>query len=78
MAEERTKGVEVAKMLAEATKERMELTLQHRQETECTTMALKKVQKTYQAQLILYQGQAEATARLIKQLKDEKQAAEDK
>ena len=74
LAEERTKGVEAAKMLAEAAKDRMELTLQHHEETERAKMALNKVQ----TQLMHYQGQAEATTRLIKQLKDENQAAEDK
>ena len=41
-------------------------------------MALNKVQMTYQTHLMHYQGQAKATACLIKQLNDEKQAAEDK
>ena len=72
LAEERTKGVEAVKMLVEAAKDRMELTLQHHEETEHTKMALNKVQTTYQTQLMHYQGQAEATAHLIKQLKDEK------
>ena len=78
MEEERTKAVKAVKMLEEAAKDRMELTLQHHEEMECTNMALNKVQTTYQTQLMHYQGQAEATMRLIKQLKDEKQAAEDK
>ena len=78
LAEERTKGVEAAKMLAEAAKDRMELTRQHHEEMERAKMALNRVQTTYQTQLMQYQGQAEATTILIKQLKDEKQAAEDK
>ena len=78
LAEERTKGVEAAKWLAEAAKEQMELTRQHHEEMERAKMALNKVQTTYQTQLMHYQGQAEATTCLIKQLKDEKQAAEDK
>ena len=78
LAGERTKAVEAAKMLEEVARERMELTLQHHEETERATMALNKVQTTYQAQLIHYHGQAEVTARLIKQLKDERQAVEDK
>ena len=78
LVEERTKGIEAAKMLAEVARVRMELTLQHHEEMECTNMALNKVQTTYQTQLMHYQGQAEATTCLIKQLKDEKQAAEDK
>ena len=36
LAEERTKAVEAAKMLEEVAKERMELTLQHHEETEHT------------------------------------------
>ena len=54
LAEERTKGVEAAKMLEEAAKDRMELTLQHHEETERAKMALNKVQTTYQMQLMHY------------------------
>ena len=41
-------------------------------------MALNKVQTTYQTQLLQYQGEAQATTCLIKKLKEERQAAEDK
>ena len=40
--------------------------MQHHKEMERATMALNKVQTTYQAQLIHNQGQVEATTRLIK------------
>ena len=78
MADERTKGVKPAKMMAEATKEKLELTRQHHEEMERAKMALNIVQTTYQTQLMQYQGQAETTAILIKQLKDEKQATKEK
>ena len=78
LAEEQSKGAEAAKRLAEAAKERMELTQQHYEQTERATMALNKVQTTYQTQFMHYKSQEAATACLIKQLKDEKQAAENK
>ena len=59
-------------------KEWMELTRQHYEEKEHATMALNKVQTTYQTQFMHYKSQEAATASLIKQLKDEKQAAENK
>ena len=65
-------------MLVKVAKDQMELTLQYHEETEHAKMALNKVQTTYQTQLMHYPGQTEATTCLIKQLKDEKQVAEDK
>ena len=56
LAEERTKGVEATKMLAEAAKDRMELARQHNEEMEQAKMALNRVQTTYQTQLMQYQG----------------------
>ena len=41
-------------------------------------MALQRVQTTYQNQLLCYKDQEVVTAKRIKQLKDERQAAEDK
>ena len=76
--EEQSKGAEVAKQLAAAAKERLDLQVQHHAETERATMALNRVQTTYQTQLMHYRSQEVATASLIKQLKDEKQAAENK
>ena len=62
----------------EAAHERLELQMQHHAEMECATLTLQRVQKTYQNQLLRYQDQEVVTANLIKQLKDEWQAAEDK
>ena len=67
----------MVKMLEEVAKDWMYLTIQHHEETERAKMALNKVHRTYQMQLLHYQGQAQATASLIKKL-DEKQATEDK
>ena len=68
----------MAKRLVEVAKEQMKLTLQDHEEMKHTTMALHKVQTIYQTQLMHYKGQEEAIVRIIKQLKEEKQAAEDK
>ena len=54
LVKERTKGVEAAKKLEDAAKDRMELTQQHHAETERAKMALNKVQTTYQMQLMHY------------------------
>ena len=78
LAEEQLKGAEVAKQLAKAAKERMELQLEHYVEMECTTMALHKVQTTYHTQRMHYKSQEAATASLIKKLKEEWQVMEDK
>ena len=56
----------------------MELTGPHYEETERAKMALNKVQTTYQTQLLEYREQAQAIAILIKKLKEETQAVEDK
>ena len=41
-------------------------------------MALNKVQTTYQTQIMHYKSQEAGTARVIKKLEEEQQAAEDK
>ena len=69
---------EKAKILAEAAHERRDIQAQHYAETERATMTLQRVQTTYQNQLLHYKDQEVVTANLIKQLKDERQAAEDK
>ena len=48
LAEEQSKGAEVAKQLEEVEKERLELQLAYHAETKRVTMALHKVQTTYQ------------------------------
>ena len=58
MAEEKSKGVEVAKMLEEAARDQMEVTLQHHAEKGRAKIALNKVQTTYQTQLMHYKGHA--------------------
>ena len=75
LAEERA---EKETIRAEAAQERMELQMQHQGETERATMVLQRVQTTYQNQLVRYKDQEVVTANLIKQLKDDRQAAEDK
>ena len=66
------------KVLEEASKERMELVSQHYQEVERSKMVLDRVQTTYQTKLMEYEVQATTTTNLIKQLKKEKEAMEDK
>ena len=56
----------------------MELHKQQYEEKERATMTLQRVQTTYQSQLTHYRDQEAATAKLIEQLKNEWQAAEDK
>ena len=75
LAEERA---EKANIRAEAAHEHMELQMQHHEETERTTMVLQRVWTTYQNQLLRYKDQEVVTTNLIKQLKDERQAAKDK
>ena len=64
--------------MEEAARDRMELNRQHYEETEWAKMVLNSVQTTYQTQFLEYEVQAQATAGLIKKLKEEKQATEDK
>ena len=66
------------KLLEGATKERMELISQHYQELERSKLVLDSVQTTYRTQLMEYEVQAKATTNLIKQLKNEKEATQDK
>ena len=68
----------MGKALEEAARDRMELNRQHYEERERAKMALNRVQTTYQTQFLEYEVQAQATAGLIKKLKEEKQVAEDK
>ena len=56
----------------------MELHKQHHEETERATMVLQRMQSTYKNQLSHYREQNAATVLLIKQIKDERQAAENK
>ena len=67
----------MVKVLEEAVKERTELTMKHQEKVEWAKTNLDKVQTTYQSKLLEYEVQANATATLIKQLKDEKQATKD-
>ena len=75
LAEERA---ERTTLLEEAAQERMELHKQHYEEKERATMVLQRLQNTYQNQLSHYREQEANTVTLIKQLKEERQAAEDK
>ena len=56
----------------------MELHKQHYEEKERATMTLQRLQSTYQNQLLHYREQEAATTKLIEQLKNERQGAEDK
>ena len=75
LAEERA---EKEKILIEAVHEGQDLQAQHYEETKRATMTLQRVQTTYQNQLLHYKNREVVTANLIKQLKDERQATEDK
>ena len=78
LVEERTKAIKSAKLLEEASRERTVLTRQHYEKMQRAKMALNRVQTSYQTQLLEYGMQAQATTGLIKKLKEEKQAVEDK
>ena len=56
----------------------MKLVLQHYQEVERSKMAVDKVETTYQTKLMEYEIQVTATAKLIKNLENKKEATEDK
>ena len=75
LADERA---EKTTLLEEAACERMELHKQHYEEKERETMTLQRMQSTYQNQLSHYREQETSTTQLIEQLKDERQAVEDK
>ena len=75
LADERA---EKTKLLDEAARERMDLHKQQYEEKETTTMTLHRLQSTYQNSLLHYKEQEAATEKLIEQLKNERQAAEDK
>ena len=77
LAEEQRTVVSTAKMLDEVAKERIKFTTKHYDELERAKMALDRVQTTYQTKFLDYEVQAQATAALIKKMKDEKQAGED-
>ena len=68
----------MAKRLDEAATKRMELIVKHHEEVEQAKTVLDKVQMTYQTKLMEYEVLATAVADLIKQLKNEKEATEDK
>ena len=63
LAEERA---EKANIRAKVMHERVELEMQHHVETERATMALQRVQTTYQNQSLRYQDKEVVTANLIK------------
>ena len=67
---------ESARRLEEAEKVRTELLRQQQAERERAAAVLQKLHTTYQGQLTHYKEQAEDTANLIKQLKEERQAME--
>ena len=75
LADERA---EKTKLLDEVAHERMELHKLQHEEKERATMKLQKLQSTYQMSLSHYNDHEAATAKLIKQLKNDRQAAEDK
>ena len=66
------------KLLEEAAKERMDLLLEHNQVVARSKVILDKVQTTYQTRIMDYEVQATTMTMLIKQLKKEKEATEDK
>jgi hypothetical protein len=75
LAEERA---ESSRLLEEAANDRMELHKQNHEDKERATMVLQRLQRTYQNQLSHYREQEADTVRIIKQLKEERQAAENK
>ena len=77
LAEEHTKAVATAKMLEEATREKLEPNKKHYEEVERAKLVLNKLQTTYQHQVIEYERQAQSTAVVIQRLKSEKQVVED-
>ena len=68
----------MAKVLEEASKKGMELVSQHYQEIERSKKVLDWVQTTYQTKVMEYEIQVTATAKLIKNLENKKEATEDK
>ena len=67
---------ETRRRLEEAEKVRTELLRQQQAEKERAAEVLQRLQTTYQGQLTRYREQAEDTANLIKQLKEERQVVE--
>ena len=67
-----------AKVLEEASRKGMELVSQHYQEIERSKKVLDRVQMTYQTKVMEYQIHATAATELIKNLKNEKGATEEK
>ena len=78
LAAEKTKAVEMAKLLEEAAKEKLELNKQQFEEAERAKLVLNKLQTTYQHQVIGYESQAVVAAAIIVRLKSEKQEAEER
>ena len=66
------------KVMEEAAKERAELRSKHYEEVQRAKTVLDRLQTTYQTQFMEYEVQAKAVADLILQLKNEKEATEDK
>ena len=77
LAEEHTKAVAMAKLLEEATKEKLELNKQRYEEAERAKIVLNKLQTTYHHQVIGYESEAQAAVAVIVRLKREKQEAEE-
>ena len=67
----------MAKLLADAAKERLELLTEQTRIIEWSKVELDKVWTTYQTQIMNYKVQA-TTAKLIKQVKQEKQAMKER
>ena len=69
---------ENTRLLDEAARERMELHKLLYEEKERVTTMLQKLQSSFQNSLLHYKDQEAATVKLIEQLKNERQVAEDK
>ena len=72
---EKTEAVEWVKQLEAATKEKLELTKKHCEESERASHVLNKLQDTYQKKVVDYESQAQAAAAIIIRLRQEKQEA---
>ena len=78
MMQERVFEETTAKILQDAAKERLKMLTEHNQIIEWSKEVLNKVQTTYQTQAMNYEVQAIVIAKLSKQLKQEKQATEER
>ena len=77
LVEEKTKAVDMGKLLEEAAKEKLELNKKNYDNVEWANLVLNKLQTTYQHQVIEYECQDQVVAAVIIRLKGEKQEAED-